>query len=1565
MTRPFQIGDTALERYIVTGNGESNGIDWFFPCAGPDGGRHTLWACECAERNWEQFVRGLEAWKQLSHPNLIRLLTFKREAGRALLLVEQDICHMPATDALSGLYDETGLSQSLRSILLQSAAAIAYLHEKAFIHGDIKPANMRMDGGRLYLTELILPAGCYTPAFCSFEQLEGEPLTTKTDVYSWAVSAMSLILGDRPWANGAIAGLQCVEFLQECIPALPPALLALLQLCLARNAESRPSGTRLYALVQQALNATQGEAALSSTIWEGAATVFDPGATMPEGSSDATVPEGEATVLEGNVTLREDAAAPISAMVADSLAPNTPIQKGALLLNTYRVEIDPIESGNMGQVWRVHHTGWNVDLAMKRPRAHCFATESSKASFIHECEAWMDLGLHPNIVSCYYVREIGGIPSIFSEWMDGGSLADWIGLPEKPGRLYAGSKAVQQERLLDIAIQFARGLHYAHEYRDRGLIHQDVKPGNVLMTKEGEVKVADFGLARARALLTMPEKNPLVPGDYASLGKTRVSACGGYTPAYCSMEQMDGKPLTQRTDIYSWAVSMLEMYLGKRPWATGAVAGLNCRAYFEQARIPLSPALSDLLAQCLESVPEDRPHDFGVIEPILLSIYHDETGNPYPRPASKAAADTADSLNNRALSFLDLGREQAAEQCWERALQINAKHLESTYNHTLFLWARDRINAKAAIEQCVAADTADNSWRGKYYLSLIHSAVGKSVGAKKTLQQAKELEKSAAVTARSRALAKIKAEFAKNAGAAVCGPVCALSGDGRCIASESGNKIHNGYWRLALLDTETGEVLCRLQDVYRYTGKYHREIILDETGEYMALLRGFSGRIKPGIRYYADKDGGRVLRPDINYFDRLTLDVWHREGSELQLLFSVDLEGHAPCRNSDTVSLDGSLCVSHSIAFRDDGTIAALFKKPLAISDGLSEEELLRAPFYAGLLYHTVDVKTRKVQTTFIPQEAPPLWFGSHILDRSGRAAFVANAKDELCLWREGEDVRSVKLELGPGGISDDERCILACGIADGGKVYYLLGGVSVRSHARAVVYRQQANGNYAKGLSMKFYLPTFWRRTMCVSKDGRIAVVVDCTQANETPYGLKEEGQLLRFFDARSGAFLGAYELKISYVLQMEFSDGGERLVILHTYEGSYAFTSLDLSKVFAANPGYALCRIADTQAVLSVQEQLQSARAELEAALARMEIPRCLELLKAMEQISPQFSGSALADSLKETVFAHCNRTRFLGARQKMHFPLHHSDKVKSILLRDGTEVLTLQNLSSFSYFNLDEVQITTRPIALWSMPEPELYALAASECVRALSLDPAYLYRLEENRYLYRGTELFLQPDGVHKGRAVHKPAVSSRRALGFPEAISPDSRSFIHGNAITDLGSWQRFGLPAQVLEGNPQSICFSPDGSRLLYTYGRSLDAAVYDTQRGECIVRFTGHEDRVLQGAFIRNGRGVLTISADKTMREWDAQTGECLFTYPLGVGRGVAIALSPDGRMVLAQGNNINAELWDLQERKKLQSFRTAAGTIKYAFFNQDGSQVMLYATDKGGAWLYALDWEYEFPGQ
>ncbi|MEG3067037.1 MAG: serine/threonine-protein kinase [Syntrophaceticus schinkii] len=230
------------------------------------------------------------------------------------------------------------------------------------------------------------------------------------------------------------------------------------------------------------------------TIYDSEETVCESEATLPDSAvtvadDAATIPDSEAAVA-GSATVDDDAAVPDNE-AARYEGKAVIIAKGRTLLDTYRVESDAIEGG-MGSVWRVHHTGWNVDLAMKQPQAKAFQTKKQKEKFINECDAWINLGLHPHIVSCYYVREIGGVPTIFSEWMDGGSLADVI----RNGSLYRGTRRERQTRLLDIAIQFARGLHYAHEQK---LIHRDVKPDNVLLTKNGEVKVADFGIAKARA----------------------------------------------------------------------------------------------------------------------------------------------------------------------------------------------------------------------------------------------------------------------------------------------------------------------------------------------------------------------------------------------------------------------------------------------------------------------------------------------------------------------------------------------------------------------------------------------------------------------------------------------------------------------------------------------------------------------------------------------------------------------------------------------------------------------------------------------------------------------------------------------------------------------------------------------------------------------------------------------------------------------------------------------------------------------------------------------------------
>ncbi len=426
--------------------------------------------------------------------------------------------------------------------------------------------------------------------------------------------------------------------------------------------------------------------------------------TVYDGSDDGTVyddTDDSATVSEIHERIDEE-----QLQISTAFSMPGGLRKNGVLLKTYRVDSDAI-LGGMGAIWRVRHLNWDVDLAMKRPKPDYFVTEKQKADFIHECDSWIKLGLHPNIVSCYYVREIDGIPTIFSEWMERGSLAGCI----RDGSLYEGEDAEVKRRLLDIAIQFGRGLHFAHE---NGLIHQDVKPDNLLLTKDWDAKVSDFGLAKARTMITVLEGTWTVREDDPSA--TVVTPSGGRTPAYCSPEQAASQPLTRRTDIYSWAVSVLEMYLGCKPWAhgrelTGPMVGTVCNDYFEMCRIPLPLRLQRLLARCMALDPEDRYHDFGKVEAALKEIYAMETGAEYPRPAPKAEADTADSLNNRALSFLDLGREEEAVKLWDQALRTDHSNFRCHYNRAVTLWKMNRMTAEELLLLVTEKEEDTADWR--------------------------------------------------------------------------------------------------------------------------------------------------------------------------------------------------------------------------------------------------------------------------------------------------------------------------------------------------------------------------------------------------------------------------------------------------------------------------------------------------------------------------------------------------------------------------------------------------------------------------------------------------------------------------------------------------------------------------------------------------------------------------------------------------------------------------------------------------------------------------------------
>lgn len=324
--------------------------------------------------------------------------------------------------------------------------------------------------------------------------------------------------------------------------------------------------------------------------------------------------------------------------------------------------------GGMGMVYRVRHLDWNIDLALKHPRRELLDEEYMVSLFERECEAWVGIGLHPHIATCHYVRQISHLPCVFAEFVEGGSLRDWI----ISKRLYRGEEAATVARIIGVAIQFAWGLDWAHQH---GLIHQDVKPGNVLMTANGIVKVTDFGLAKAGKHFSSQSGSPVV-------------SAGGMTPAYCSPEQAANEPLTVATDIWSWAASVLEMFMGGIYWQRGPAAGASLTAYGEQGRrlrgMPeMPPQISKLLKICLQRDPSRRPMNFKRIAGMLCDSYREIFEEEFELEEPDVEFLIPDALNNRAVSLVDLDRREEAANLLQKALSADPLHPEAKYNRDL------------------------------------------------------------------------------------------------------------------------------------------------------------------------------------------------------------------------------------------------------------------------------------------------------------------------------------------------------------------------------------------------------------------------------------------------------------------------------------------------------------------------------------------------------------------------------------------------------------------------------------------------------------------------------------------------------------------------------------------------------------------------------------------------------------------------------------------------------------------------------------------------------------------
>jgi tetratricopeptide (TPR) repeat protein len=280
--------------------------------------------------------------------------------------------------------------------------------------------------------------------------------------------------------------------------------------------------------------------------------------------------------------------------------------------------------GGMGKVYLVRSRSSGSQFAVKRAKG---LNDSDRKAFLEELQTWIDLPNHPNLVPCRFFRTVGAEVLIFAEYVEGGSLKDWI----DSKRLYEGGSSLALVRILDVAIQFAWGLHCLHEL---GMVHQDVKPGNVLMsahsnsTQGVKPQVTDYGLARARA----------VAGETNNTDQSHsvLVSCGGGTPAYWSPEQAAGLPLSGKTDLWSWGVSVLELFTGEVTWMSGRGAAEVLEQYLEQdgdidGIPPMPNDMVDLLRQCFRQEPIDRLEDLAEAVEKLRVIFRNSTGSAYER----------------------------------------------------------------------------------------------------------------------------------------------------------------------------------------------------------------------------------------------------------------------------------------------------------------------------------------------------------------------------------------------------------------------------------------------------------------------------------------------------------------------------------------------------------------------------------------------------------------------------------------------------------------------------------------------------------------------------------------------------------------------------------------------------------------------------------------------------------------------------------------------------------------------------------------------------------------------
>ena len=291
--------------------------------------------------------------------------------------------------------------------------------------------------------------------------------------------------------------------------------------------------------------------------------------------------------------------------------------------------VSPVGAGGMGEVYRARDSKLKRDVAIKVLPADFAANRERLARFEREAHVLASLN-HPHIASIYGLEDASGVPALVMELVDGETLAELIARGPIP-----------VDEAIKLARQIADALEYAHEH---GVVHRDLKPANIIVSREGTVKVLDFGLAKAitgeggESSSSDATHSPTLTSP-----ATRAGIILG-TAAYMAPEQARGKNVDRRADVWAFGVVLYEMLTGGRLFEGETVSDtiaaiLTQSPAFERLPVSTPSSVRRLLERCLDRDPKQRLRDIGEARIALERVAGgDDKETPAPPIASQRRA---------------------------------------------------------------------------------------------------------------------------------------------------------------------------------------------------------------------------------------------------------------------------------------------------------------------------------------------------------------------------------------------------------------------------------------------------------------------------------------------------------------------------------------------------------------------------------------------------------------------------------------------------------------------------------------------------------------------------------------------------------------------------------------------------------------------------------------------------------------------------------------------------------------------------------------------------------------